>query len=246
MGAGRRFVERDARRSHFPRRGPNAPGVRYRGPMARPRPRCLGSESSHWQADLSAYHALALSSSRRRWRGCGLTAFSQSLTRFRTHALRGRGLRLRYADGGTGDTRFTRSVCSLRLGVDLSESVLWVCGESDLIRICMPLHDIRYTIYTDMDTDMGCIRFRGSAEEEEETNALKIHFSRDRPRRTRIQFVLLDSNVRILRKAEKGSEAETSLSLSLSLVKGNNGILAVDFRRCVLLSLFCLYSCVFV
>lgn len=140
-------------------------------------------------------------------------------------------------DGGTGDTRFTRSVCSLRLGVDLSESVLWVCGESDLNRICMPLHDIRYTIYT--DTDTGYIRFRGSAEEEEETNALKIHFSRDRPRRTRIQFVLLDSNVRILRKAEKGSEAETSLSLSLSLVKGNNGILAVDCRRCALLSLFC-------
>lgn len=138
-------------------------------------------------------------------------------------------------DGGTGDTRFTRSVCRLRLGVDLSESVLWVCGESDLNRTCMPLHDIRYTIYTDTDTDMGYIRFRGSAEEEEETNALKIHFSRDRPRRTRIQFVLLDSNVRILRKAEKGSEAETSLSL----VKGNNGILAVDFRRCALLSLFC-------
>lgn len=137
-------------------------------------------------------------------------------------------------DGGTGDTR---SVCSLRLGVDLSESVLWVCGESDLNRTCMPLHDIRYTIYT--DTDTGYIRFRGSAEEEDETNALKIHFSRDRPRRTRIQFVLLDSNVRILRKAEKGSEAETSLSLSLSLVKGNNGILAVDCRRCALLSLFC-------
>lgn len=154
-----------------------------------------------------------------------------------THALRGRGFRLRYADGGTGDTRFTRSVCSLRLGVDLSESVLWVCGESDLNRTCMPLHDIRYTIYT--DTDTGYIRFRGSAEEEEETNALKIHFSMDRPRRTRIQFVLLDSNVRILRKAEKGSEAGTSLSLSLSLVKGNNGILAVDCRRCALLSLFC-------
>lgn len=100
-------------------------------------------------------------------------------------------------------------------------------------RTCMPLHDIRYTIYT--DTDTGYIRFRGSAEEEEETNALKIHFSRDRPRRTRIQFVLLDSNVRILRKAEKGSEAETNLSL----VKGNNGILAVDCRRCVLLSIFC-------
>lgn len=86
FGAGRRFVERDARRSHFPRRGPNAPGVRYRGPMARPRPRCLGSECSHWQADLSAYHALALSSSRRRWWGCGLIAFSQSLTHSLPHS----------------------------------------------------------------------------------------------------------------------------------------------------------------
>lgn len=187
---------RRARRSHFPRRGPNAPEVRYRGPMARPCPRCLGSESSHWQADLSAYHALALSSSRRRWWGCGLIAFSQSLTHSLPHSrplLKGLTA-LTYSedgaygfdmpDGGTGDTRFTRSVCRLRLGVDLSESVLWVCGESDLNRICMPLHDIRYTIYT--VTDTGYIRFRGSAEEEEETNALKIHFSRDRPRRTRI------------------------------------------------------------
>lgn len=89
----------------------------------------------------------------------------------------------------------------------------------------------RYTIYDIHGYGHG-IHSIPSAEEEEETNALKIHFSRDRPRRTRIQFVLLDSNVRILRKAEKGSEAETSMSLSLSLVKGNNGILAVDFRRC--------------
>lgn len=126
-------------------------GVLWRVP-----PRCLGSESSHWQADLSAYHALVLSSSRRRWWGwgCGLIAFSQSLTRsvpYSRPLLKGLtaltpsedgAYGFDMPDGGTGDTRFTRSVCSLRLGVDLSESVLWVCGESDLNRTCMPLHDI--------------------------------------------------------------------------------------------------------